>query len=825
MTTDARLGRDEIGQASRRPQGWRLCRGLLVGCAAVGLAGVAAAVDMVVDGKAVAEIVLPESAGPSAKVAAQELQRHLEAMSGAKLPIVSQATTNAANHVYVGDSEATRKLGVTIDDIKYDGFKIIAKDNYVVLAGKDTLHWSNYSSRFRDIPRFDRQKTWEEYTGHKWRFPPILDYRDDSKDFGFHLWDGTGTLYAMFELLEQLGMRFYMPIEDIGIVTPKLMTIRIKEQSLKREPQFPQRVMADIKAGQFKAEFLWYKSLRVGSSYVMPIYHSLSGPLEMYPKEQPQEYYGKVNGEISYYIPRLTNERLRKDQIEYLDWVDKAFPGSDYVCIGQPDGWSVMDSDDAAAGWDKLAERGASGRFSDYMWDFSLDLRKRIMEKQPDKKFITFAYSGTRRPPTNVDKVPTNTAIVYCQTSQGWMLPNTDLRYRDEWLPKLTSKDQLLIWEYYIVHAPNYNFPPVPIIFTKLMQQNFGGLYDHSAGFMVEVGWSSENEMTRNKLVTRRPGLMHLMLYLHGRLTWDRNLDVQAVLNEYYELFFGPAKSEMKEFYEFAESVWMRPELRQITAVGGFLKQADVDRYFDILARAKARAGDSIYGKRIDFIAAEMEPLKNLFEKLKRTGPTVEGYVPQEKPVIDGDLTKPFWRARGYTFNTLRDIVTGETPAHLGTSVSFRWLADNSALIVGIECMEPRMDRIRASCSTRDDMAIFNDDSVEIRLETAQGLRPFIVVNPAGTVYDECVTDKLEDLASFYTVKQVAVKKLSDRWTVEVCIDAKSIKGEMPTGFFPWGVHINRQRLAGNTTELYMLSPSGSNFQDMKSMANLIIRK
>jgi hypothetical protein len=789
------------------------------------LAQAAAAVDLARDGKPVAEIVVPENPAPSVKTAASELQRHLESMSGAKLAIVTNVSSDVKNQVYVGESDYTRKIGVTIDDIKYDGFKIVAKDNYVVLAGRDIYHFANHFSRFKDVARNKRQEAWEKYTGHKWRFPPIIDYRDFNDELGFHLWDATGTLYAMYELLEQLGMRFYMPIDDVGIVVPKLATIRVKEQSLKREPQFPQRVMTDGGSGRYKAECLWYKSLRVGTCYVMPIYHSLSGPLKLYPKEQPQEYYGKVNGEVNYFVPRLTNERLRNDLVEYLDFVDKAFPGIPYACIGQPDGWSIMDSDDAAAGWDKLAERGPSGRFSDYAWDFNLEIRKRIMEKQPDRKFTVMAYSGTRRPPTSVEKVPTNMAIVFCQTSQGWMLPNTELRDRDEWLPKLTNKDQMLVWEYYIIHAPNYNFPPVPVIFTRLMQQNFQGLYDHSIGFTVEVGWSSGDEEIRNKLVTRRPGLIHLMLYLHSRLTWDRNLNLQAVLDDYYELFFGPAKKEMKEYYEFAEEVWMRPEQRQITVAGGFLKPADVDRYFDLLKRARDKAGDTIYGKRVDFIADEMTPLKNLFEKLKRTGPKVEGYVPEEPPVIDGNLDKPFWRARGYTFNPLRDIITGEIPKHVGTSVSFRWLADDSALVVGIECLEPKMDKLRESCKDRDSLSIFADDTVEIRLETAQGIRPFIAVNPAGTVWDECVTDKLEDLPGFYTVKQVAVKKYPDRWTAEVLIDAKPIKGERPTEYFPWGVHINRQRLAGNAPETYMLCPSGTNFKDMKSMGNLVTRK
>lgn len=784
-------------------------------------AGAAPAVDLVADGKPVAEIICADNATPSAKVAARELQRHLAAISGAKLPISAQVTPDIANHVYVGESDATRALGVALDGVQHDGYRIVARQNTVVLVGRDRHHFAMSYAQYKDVG--NRQQVWEQRTGRKWRIPPIIDYRDYNAELNIHLQDATGTLYAVYDLLEQLGMRWYMPVEEIGIVRPQLATVRIKDQDLTREPQFPQRTMIDPALGRFASEFLWFKSMRVGTAEPMPIYHSLSGPLELYRNEQPPEYYGKVNGEIHYFTPRLSNERLRKDLVEYLALVDQQFPGIAYSSIGQPDGWSNIDSDDAAAGWDQFAERGASGRFSNYYWDFGLDIRKRIMEKQPEKKFTIFAYSGTRRPPTNLEKVPENMTVCFCQAAQDWMLPNAEQRDREEWMPKLAHPGQLLIWEYYILHAATYNFPPVPTIFPKLMKQSFDGLYDRSVGFTVELPWSSSEEIARYKRSLRRPGLMHLMLYLHNRLCWDRHLDIPAVLNEYYDLFYGPAKAEMKEFFEFAEAVWMRPEPREITAVGGFLKPADVTRYFEILGRARAKAGDTVYGKRVDFIAAEMEPIKLLFEKLKRTGPKVEAFITDGKPVIDGDLSKPFWRARPYTFTTLRDMTTGELPAHVATHVSFRWLADDSALVVGIECLEPRMNKLRESCKARDSMAIFADDNVEVRLETAQGIRPFIVVSSAGTVYDYCATTNVADLPEWYTVKPV-VKKLNDRWMVEVPIDAKTLGAQRPSEFFPWGVHINRQRMAGNTPEYYMLSPSGTNFMDMQCMGNLVYR-
>jgi len=784
-------------------------------------------VALVADGKPVSEIVLSDEATPSVKIAAEELQRHLKSMSGAELPIVSEASPGVANQVYVGESDATRKLGMSLDDVKDDGFKIIAAKNYVILAGRQKYIFAESFSKFKDVPRRERQKAWEEYCGHKWRFPPITDYRDFNEELGFFLWDATGTLYATYELLGQLGLRWYMPVEEIGMVIPKRKDISIKDQSLKREPEFPVRIMTDSGNGTYKNEFLWYKSLGVGSFLSMRTYHSLSGPLKMYPEEQPPEYYGKVNGEINYAIPNLMSERLREDTVEYLEWVDKAFPGIPYVSVGQPDGWSSLGSEDVAAGWDRLDDRGPSGRFSAYMWDFFLDIRQRYLAKHPGRKFTTFAYGNTLRPPADLDEVPDDTTITFCQASaSGWIESNKSLEFRDEWLSKLNHKDQLLIWEYNIAHRYNSNFPPIPVIFTKSLEQNFNGLYDHAAGFLMEVGWNSEAQRAKVKHVLALPGLSHLMLYLYGRIAWDRNLDVQALLNEYYTLFYGPAHSEMKEFFEFSESVWMRPEPREITAVGGFLKQADVTRYFDILGRARIKAGDTIYGKRIDFIAAEMEPLKSLFEKLTRSGPDIKIQTSKNyEPVIDGDLNKPFWQEPAGTFITLRDMSTGKTPRHVATSVSFRWLDDNSALIVGVECMEPKMDKLRETVRDRDASSIYEDDTVEIRLETAGGLRPHIVINPAGAILDECITKNVADLPSFYEVGQVAVKKYADRWTAEVRIDAKPISGERPTKFFPWGVNVSRQRMAGNEPEHYMLSPSGTNFKDMKSMANIFVRR
>ena len=793
----------------------------------------AAEVPLVVDGKPVTEIVLAADATPSVRTAARELQRHLRAMSGAELPIVHAASPGVKNQVYLGESDATRKLGFSLEGLKRDGFKIVAADNHVIVAGPQFYHFAKSFSLFRDVSRNEWQKKWEELIGHKWRFPPMTDYRDFSEEFGFHTGDGTGTLYGVYALLEQLGMRWYAPIPELGMVIPESKNLAVKVQSLKAEPEFAVRLFADYRVGwSIPDEFLWYKAMRVGADRFVPIYHSISGPIEISPEQQPQEYYGRVGGKVDYKTPRLSNERLRADTAAYLEVVDKHFPGIGYIGIGQPDGWSVLDSEDVAAGGDKFEELGQSWRYSDYAWDFNMDVRSRLMKKFPDKKFSVFAYGPTGKIPSHLKKVPDNVLIGFTQTSAGWNMPERahELANRKEWIAAMNSPEQLLIWEYYLQHAPNYNFPPIPIIFSSLMKQSFDGLYDHALGFTAEIGWTAStfNAKAANMPIMARPWISHLMLYLHNKLCWNRDLDIQATMNEYFELFYGPARAEMKEFFEFAEAVWIRPEPRQITSAGGFLKPADVDRFFDILSRAEAKAGDSIYGRRIAGVAGEMEPLKLLFEKLKRTGPNLQIKTAPAAPVIDGDLTKPFWRAddpQGQAFQALRDMSTGESPHHVDTRVAFRWLDDNSALIVGIECREPKMNRLVESCKEPDSMSIFGDDMVEIRLETAAGIRPFIGINSAGVIFDECITERVEDLPSFYRVGQAAVKKYPDRWTVEVRIDAKALSGTRPTPYYPWGVNICRQRKAGNTTEHYMLSPSGTNFKEPAVMGNIFVRR
>ncbi len=780
------------------------------------LASRATAVTLVEDGAPKAEIVLAAGASPSVRTAASELQRHLEVISGARLPIVSAPTEGVPAQVFVGQSEFTRAKGFSLEGVKWDGFKIVAKDNYVILAGNQFYMEPLYGKYMADT----RVADWQALIGRKWRFPAAgTDFRSFSKKLGFFVFDGTGTLSSVYELLNELGMRWYLPMVDLGIVYPSLSTIKIPEQDRKKVPEFPVREFEPVNT-KFPDEFLWYKSMKMGSAVKVANEHSLGHTLK-YPEANPEEVYGKINGKTDYHVPKMTSPKLRDDLTLLLETQLKEMPKLQNVAITPPDGWGVMDEADVAAGWLR-EDRGRAGSFSDYTWDMIMDVRGRLKAKYPDLKYAIYAYINNKLPPTTTDKIPEDIIVGYCQTTSQQMVPESrnDLKVRDEWLAKMQN-DQMLVYDYYYEHAPNRGFPPVPVIFTKLMERNFMSMYGRvGLGMFVCITWDYQSPQS----VLRRPGLSHLMIYLHNRFLWNSNLDLQAVLDEYYEKFFGPAEAEMKEFYEFAEKVWMRPGAREISANSGFLRPEDVDVYFDILGRARKKAGETVYGKRIDLIVNEMTPLKTLFENLQRKGVPMTGFKAKDDFVADGDLSKPFWTARPDTFKELRDINTGELPTHVETRASVRWMPDDSKLIIGIECLEPRMDKLQAAKLPRDARDIFRGDFVEVRLETPQGIRPHIAINPEGSILDESPTANAADLPHFYTVENFAVKKLPDRWTAEIVIDAKTLGAEMPTTSSPWGIGINRQRSAGNTMEHYMITPSANDFQDLRDLGNLTIR-
>lgn len=131
-------------------------------------------------------------------------------------------------------------------------------------------------------------------------------------------------------------------------------------------------------------------------------------------------------------------------------------------------------------------------------------------------------------------------------------------------------------------------------------------------------------------------------------------------------------------------------------------------------------------------------------------------------PHIDGRLDDACWRAAA-TVGEFTDIRTGE-PAEVGTTC--RVAADDRALYVAFECVEPRPDDIVVRETSRDGQ-VWLEDSVE--LFVAPGARrPYahVIVTTANVLLDEAN----QDPQAWDPEIETAVGKGPDGWSVELAL-------------------------------------------------------
>ncbi len=577
-----------------------------------------AALPLVREGQPLAEIVIAENPLPQVTLAAAELRDYLRKMSGAELAIVT-TPGGILTPIYVGESDFTRQQGLTLDGSAKEGYRVVATDRYLALFGCDAI-FPFYPRDHKDASSRDRLlKEWQEFVGEPCGFPflALYDPRYYNSEFGFSLLDPSGTLFAVYDLLEQLGVRWYSPQEELGTVFPKAANFGVVVQDLTRKPAFERRFLR-FGWGSNRATFLWSKRLRLGLSELAWLCHGTSLVTE-YNKEAHPEYLAIVGGQLQSqgdYGPGQSRlaAPLRDAMIRFGTKLFDRYSELRHMSTGPNDGYTVIDDRDRDAGWMR-SRYGSRGELSDYVWTFVNEVAMGVAQSHPGKYIMGLAYSRYRMPPPAIETFDPAVGVTYCQTRAVEMVDPEARRVviaeREAWRRKLPS-GEFYLWEYFLWHRKGQALWGVPVIFTKLMQEDMRSLNGLSKGEYVEA-WSLQGgEMW---------GLNHLTIYLQARLYWEPDLDLDTLLEEYYRLFYGPAAGEMREFFEYAEEVWMRPAPRQTVLMGedgvpkreGFLQPADVPRYFEILERARNKTGDDPYRQRIDLIVGECLPMRTMF--------------------------------------------------------------------------------------------------------------------------------------------------------------------------------------------------------------------
>ncbi|MBQ7695457.1 MAG: DUF4838 domain-containing protein [Lentisphaeria bacterium] len=671
---------------------------------------------LVTGGKVNFEIVVKKNAVKAVRFAAEELAGFMGQAVGAKIPVVS-APSGTKCAILVGDREAAAAAGLDLEHLDRDGFFIKSFKGNIIIIGNDDKHPRAATESFRQL----------------------------------------GTLYGVYDFLERFcGVRFYFP-GPMGTIVPAKKELVLPAIDIADRPdnQFRQIYCIELKElNKGKGDYLpeSMKKLNVGrttnhrtrmSTLKIPNCHGLAylGLVQRFAKSHP-EYFalrddgGRMDG-THITAPSTRNghlcftsnvkEEIYQDAAAFLSGKPASsrnvlMPNGKVYWNGnffsQPF-FNIMPNDGMYhCRCEKCKVIYAQGdqAVSNHIWKFKTDIARRLIQNNIPGYITVMAYGEYRLIPDM--EIPDN-VIVHLALTGPWNELNPkaqkeSLELLEAWHKKLNRKTYL--WTY-ITKCGN-KIEDIPPFTPRAVGSFFKKSAPHSFGAFLEA--ETDHWM-----------FGFLNLYVFGKVMWNNDSDVNALIDEHCRLMYGAGAPMMKEVYAAWEKHWLKDIMSNIreTSVGPqavipskydiwhkiypATEIARIDALFDKAEKAAAKDRDAL--ARIKFIRKELwgkvHDGRREYDKANNDRRIWTAYMPEtaEKIVIDGKLSEKAWAKAEPVHMVLRK---GTGPIDVSTQV--RLLCDKENFYVGFECEEPFTDIMLEAKRQKDDIELWRDNLVEL---------------------------------------------------------------------------------------------------------------
>jgi hypothetical protein len=425
-------------------------------------------------------------------------------------------------------------------------------------------------------------------------------------------------------------------------------------------------------------------------------------------------------------------------------------------------------------------------------------------------------------PPEKIEKLSPNVVVgIVHGRGKNFTDPETKkklLAMWQEWRKK--TSNEMLDWEHYVfTHRGTF----LPVYFPHAIAEGLCALKGISSGEFVETA-CGPYELRGHGLHT--PGFNHLNIYVTSRFYWDSKQDVDAMLDEYYRLFYGPAAAEMKTFTDYCEANYKDMDSNG-EKIGKVLALLD--------AAQKKAEPKSAYALRMALVSDYLRPLKNLGEQLAKGRdkdlPKIRAFECKKADIkMDGKLDDKFWEGV-LGEHSLRDLESGAKPA-LKTSFKVGWAGDS--LYFGIRCEDSDMKILDAAAAKSEGKNVWDGDTIELLLETQSHSYYELSIKPDGTVVNADRKGGVNNTR--WSSHAEAATYIGDGfWSMEVRVPIagekaeemdpmNGISGRKPIPTYPWYFNLCRQRVRTDGTQRSALSPTGkSTFNDEMKFGKLFV--
>ncbi len=448
-------------------------------------------------------IVVPDAPTPEETHAAEELAHYLQAATGAELPIVAIADAPDAGRMLVG--AAALPLAPDSAELAGDAFIVRAVGDDLVLAGA----------------------------------PP------------------RGTLYAVFDFLErEVGCRWFNWYGEEHV--PDLARLTVGEIDRREEPAFATRdvyfhrnsdptvarnfVLRSRISGPATANLLGeegYGGTRHinGGPGVHTLFHYISP--EQHLDEHP-EWFSLVSGRRQARQLCFTNPELRQAMTEAVRAQAATMQGVRNISISAQDtGGEFCECEACRA----VVER--EGCPGGPLYDYILEVADALAEDYPDVFVTTLAYrhSQSEEPPAGLH-MPGNVIIIFAPIDANFAAA-LEHPSNAETLANITRWPERCehLWVWYYTN-PYGSATGLPI-------GNLGRLADDMRLFRhigVE-GFFIEHDTG----IAQMHLLADLQTWLLAKLMWEPERDLQALIADFTDHYYGPAAPMIRDYIDLLE--------------------------------------------------------------------------------------------------------------------------------------------------------------------------------------------------------------------------------------------------------------------------------
>ncbi|MBI2192759.1 MAG: DUF4838 domain-containing protein [Planctomycetes bacterium] len=432
-------------------------------------------------------ILIDPDAPPAVRHAAEEIQRYIERISLARPAVVTQPGNAHRRIVLVGESARRRRLFPELDPARME------REAYVLHTRGDHLLVLGGSPR--------------------------------------------GTLYAAYDLLERLGVRWWTPQDEL---VPNRMLLELPPLRVQVRPPLMYRALWY----RHTMDADWQAKARLNAGCMSPVHlleihgggerfaadasaHTYEGlvPTEHYFDRHP-EYFCEVHGKRLRHMNQLcpTHPDVADIAAETARRWLEATPGCRLVSVTQNDWGNWCTCKNCAA----LIER--EGAPSGPMLHLANEVARRLHRDYPEVFVDTFGYSWSEKPPRRMKAHPQVLVrlapIGNCFGHSIRRCP-ANARCREALEGWSRVARHLFIWHYvtdffhYLTPFPN--LPPLQDDLRSYLDAGVKGI------FLQGDGTSLGGDMSE------------LKAYLMARLLWNPSLDAASIRAEFLQGYYQEA--------------------------------------------------------------------------------------------------------------------------------------------------------------------------------------------------------------------------------------------------------------------------------------------